>query len=205
MSLSVIHGFKKMRGYQPYAMVVAALRASELLIIEGETGKETIKRMNPLAAEIVSETGEVIKTKKRKKKSAGKKARGNGFEEGFCEAPITPAEYDEECDIYHQSRSFIERIEQCIQRYRARRNMDSSRSHIFNTYLLYGGIETGVKAFGGGALDKDALEDLNSNQIRAIAATDTVGKGDGTNRKFFHPDNFQHWTVDFGGVVKGFL
>ena len=39
-----IHSFKRMRSFQPYSAVVAALRESKFLDIEGEEGKETIKR-----------------------------------------------------------------------------------------------------------------------------------------------------------------
>lgn len=39
-----IHSFKRMRTFQPYSAVVAALRDSEFLVLEGEEGKETLKR-----------------------------------------------------------------------------------------------------------------------------------------------------------------
>ncbi|KAK3192519.1 hypothetical protein K4F52_001318 [Lecanicillium sp. MT-2017a] len=39
-----IHSFKRMRTFQPYSAVVAALRDSKFLDVEGEEGKETLKR-----------------------------------------------------------------------------------------------------------------------------------------------------------------
>ena len=47
MPLKTIHSFKRMRTFQPYSAVVAALRDSPLLVIEGEEGEETVKRKQP--------------------------------------------------------------------------------------------------------------------------------------------------------------
>lgn len=212
-----------MRDFQPYSTVVSALKTSKLLIVEGVDGSETIKRSTPVKLATYQDNNDntdgknddmgadmtaphVKKPKsKGRGKSAGKKLRGTGFEDWFCDAPITPEEFKEEKDIYHHSRSFIERIEQCIQHYRKRRNMDSTKANIFDKYLALGGVESGVKAFGGGALDKETLEEHNAAEIGDLQATDLVGKGLGHNRKFYHPANAEHWTVDFESVVKGFL
>ena len=42
------------------------------------------------------------------------------------------------------------RIETAIQRYAAKRNMDSTRKNVFDKYLVHGGIEAGPKMFSGG-------------------------------------------------------
>ncbi|KJZ78075.1 hypothetical protein HIM_02712 [Hirsutella minnesotensis 3608] len=47
MDISKIHSFKRMRTFQPYSAVVAALRESKFLDVEGEEGKETVKRKVP--------------------------------------------------------------------------------------------------------------------------------------------------------------
>ncbi|KAK4043427.1 hypothetical protein C8A01DRAFT_13042 [Parachaetomium inaequale] len=47
MSLKTICSFKRMRQFQPYSAVVAALRESSFLDVEGEEGEETIKRKQP--------------------------------------------------------------------------------------------------------------------------------------------------------------
>ncbi|KAI1877185.1 hypothetical protein JX265_000041 [Neoarthrinium moseri] len=44
--LSTICSFKRMRRFQPYSAVVAALKDSNLLVVEGEEGSETVKRKN---------------------------------------------------------------------------------------------------------------------------------------------------------------
>lgn len=44
MSLKTICSFKRMRQFQPYTAVVAALRESDFVEVEGEEGAETVKR-----------------------------------------------------------------------------------------------------------------------------------------------------------------
>ncbi|KAL1842900.1 hypothetical protein VTJ49DRAFT_3917 [Mycothermus thermophilus] len=44
MSLKTICSFKRMRQFQPYSAVVAALRESTFLVVEGEENQETVKR-----------------------------------------------------------------------------------------------------------------------------------------------------------------
>ncbi|KYK59632.1 RNA-binding La domain protein [Drechmeria coniospora] len=47
MPLAKIHSFKRMRVFQPYSAVVAALRDSQFLDISGEAGEEVVKRKIP--------------------------------------------------------------------------------------------------------------------------------------------------------------
>ncbi|PKS07337.1 hypothetical protein jhhlp_005939 [Lomentospora prolificans] len=47
VSLKTICTFQRMRRFQPYTAVVAALRDSTRLVVEGDEGKETIKRKYP--------------------------------------------------------------------------------------------------------------------------------------------------------------
>lgn len=137
--------------------------------------------------------------KRRKKKPKSKRGLNapTGFEEYYVDAPLTPAEHEEEQDLYHQSLPFRERIETAIQRYSAKRNLDSVRKNLFDKWLSYGGIDTGPKMFGGG-LDAKTLSDKNAAEIREITATQYVGedKGDG-------PDS--EYVVDFVNVVKAFV
>jgi len=152
-----------------------------------------------------SDAPEKIKKKKKKSSGKNKKPPVTGFEEYYCDPPITPQEYSEELnDIYHHSRSFVERIELCIQRYRARRKLDSTRSNYFTKYLALGGIETGLKAFGGG-LDKDTIENSNAAEIAQIQAVDYISRSGTKYSKYYDPANAEDWAVDFPGVVKGFL
>lgn len=47
IAIEKIHSFKRMRSFQPYSAVVAALRDSQSLVVEGEDSKETVKRKTP--------------------------------------------------------------------------------------------------------------------------------------------------------------
>lgn len=47
MPIAKIHSFKRMRTFQPYSAVVAALRDSKVLDVSGEEGEELIKRKVP--------------------------------------------------------------------------------------------------------------------------------------------------------------
>jgi lupus La protein len=47
VDLKAICSFKRMQRFKPYSSVVAALRESDFLVLEGEEGKETIKRKIP--------------------------------------------------------------------------------------------------------------------------------------------------------------
>jgi lupus La protein len=46
IAIQKIHSFKRMRTFQPYSAVVAALRDSDFLVVDGEEGEETVKRKN---------------------------------------------------------------------------------------------------------------------------------------------------------------
>ncbi|KAI9821524.1 MAG: hypothetical protein M1826_000646 [Phylliscum demangeonii] len=144
------------------------------------------------------------KKKKKKSKSKGKSKAipPSGFEENYADAPITPAEYAEEVNsLYHPSRSFADRIETCIQRYRARRRFDPERKDVFDKYLSLGGVDTGPKQFSGGiATDKRALDDMAADQIATFAATDAISADKQNSGK-----DDSVWAVDFEGVAKCFL
>ncbi|KAK3339493.1 Argonaute siRNA chaperone complex subunit Arb1-domain-containing protein [Neurospora tetraspora] len=148
------------------------------------------------------------KKKKKSKKSKSKKKRPTGFEEYFCDAPMTPAEYEEERkSIYPPNRPFVDRIEECIQRYRARRRFDSAKENLFSRYLFLGGIDTTARQFQGTAsLTSHDLDGLDKDDIRDIAANDYVERKPGLHAsRYYNPNQPEHWDVDFTGVVAGFL
>ncbi|KAI9821746.1 MAG: hypothetical protein M1827_002327 [Pycnora praestabilis] len=131
--------------------------------------------------------------KKKKKKSRGGKKKPTGFEEYYVDAPITPAEYEEENDMYDS------RIETCIQRYKAKRKFDNERSNVFDKYMALGGINTGPKTFSGG-LNAKCLSEHDAQQIATMSATEYVG-GDKHNVG----KEGSTWVVDFEAVAKGFF
>ncbi|KAI9774008.1 MAG: hypothetical protein M1839_001960 [Geoglossum umbratile] len=149
------------------------------------------------------ETQVAPQKKKKKKKSKNKAAKATGFEENYADAPVTPAEYVEEMEhIYNPARTFAERIEACIQRYRAKRKFDCHRKDLFDKFLSLGGIETGPKMFGGG-LDPKAIDGMDAQEIATMTATDYVGK-DKSSVGMPGQQNSE-WVVDFEAVAKGYF
>ncbi|KAJ9138458.1 Argonaute-binding protein 1 [Pleurostoma richardsiae] len=167
--------------------------------------------------DLPSQAADAKKKKKKKRKNnnlqrgetALNKYRGTGFEEYFADPPMTPAEYQEEkYNIYDPRRSFPERIEDCIQRFRARRRLDSERANYFTRYLMLGGIDSSQRQFTGTRNADFETEDagLGAEDIRTMAANDVIqGGGAGGVSKYYNPSFPEHWDVDFEGVVAGFL
>jgi hypothetical protein len=122
---------------------------------------------------------------------------------------MTPAEHEEEANlIYAPHVPFVDRIQECIQRFRARRRMTSERTTLFSRYLMLGGIDTTVRQFGGAqALTDEVLEDANRAAVREMTANDVIQRGgDGSyNPRFYNPNDPMHWDVDFTGIAAGFL
>lgn len=94
------------------------------------------------------------------------------------------------------------RIEDCIQRYRARRRLDNDRTNIFNKYLALGGIDTSPRQFQGGS--KIDLDGATSSEIREAMASDVIHRA-GNDSRFYNPNHPEHWDVDFAGIAAGFL
>lgn len=65
IELSIIHGFKKMRGYQPESAVIEAIKHCKLVDIFEEEGEWLIKRKEPYI--IVDPTTGASVTKKKVK------------------------------------------------------------------------------------------------------------------------------------------
>ncbi|PHH84809.1 hypothetical protein CDD83_1337 [Cordyceps sp. RAO-2017] len=155
-------------------------------------------------------TGIEAQPKKKKAKPAARrgptalpKNRGTGFEEYFADPPMTPEEAAEEkTQIYARDLPFEERIQACIQRFRSRRRLRERQALFFNEYLFLGGVDTSPNAFVG--LDPKDLQGLTPAQRRDATAADAVHSGSAADDRFYHGDD-EHWTVDFAGVVAGFL
>lgn len=122
---------------------------------------------------------------------------------------MTPAEHEEEKTvIYPPHRSFVDRIEECIQRYRARRRLDPEREKLFSQYLTLGGIDATVRQFQSSAkIGAETLEDSSKTAIREMIADDVIHRGDEDPNcsRFYNPNFPEHWEVDFTGIASGFL
>ncbi|PHH70602.1 hypothetical protein CDD80_5892 [Ophiocordyceps camponoti-rufipedis] len=131
------------------------------------------------------------------------KNRGTGFEEYFADPPMTPDEAAEEkTQIYASDIPFETRIQSCIQRFRFRRRLHEEKARYFNEYLFLGGIDTSPNAFGG--LHHSDLGDLTPSERRDATATDTVHSDPNTSDRFYSAGD-ENWSVDFTGVLAGFL
>ncbi|CAD6563964.1 MAG: hypothetical protein ASARMPRED_002593 [Alectoria sarmentosa] len=150
-------------------------------------------------ANVQMDVGEKKKKKSKKKKPKSQRGLNNptGFEEYYVDPPITPAEYEEEKSIYDVSLPFAQRIEKAIQRFLARRNLDSTRKNLFTKYLIHGGIEAGPKMFTGG-LDTETLETRNAAEIAELRATTFV---DSNKNDIGMSDH----VVDFEGCLGSFM
>lgn len=137
------------------------------------------------------------KSRKRKPKSKRGLNAPTGFEEYYVDPPLTSVEAEEEQGLYHESLPFRERIEVAIQRYSAKRNLNSERKNVFDKWMAYGGVDTGPKMFSGG-LDQNTLSDKTAAEIRTLTATHAVGQDKGDFGE-------SEYAVDFEGVAKGFL
>ncbi|KAI1109718.1 hypothetical protein F5Y14DRAFT_431492 [Nemania sp. NC0429] len=141
--------------------------------------------------------------KTRRSKKVPKSRRGiTGFEEFYADAPMTPAEAVETQKLYHPARPFSDRIEECIQRFRARRRLGSERAALFNKYLFLGGIDSSQRQFTGMSGDRDAMTEADTEQIRNMTAVDFVGS-DGS--RFYDRNHPEDWDIDFTEVVKAFF
>lgn len=121
---------------------------------------------------------------------------------------MTPTQYVEERQVYAQHRPFVDRIEECIQRFRATRRMVGDQHAVFTRYLLLGGIDVTQRQFSGSSrLKKDQLDDRTKAELREANANDTIQRESGANRdiRFYNPNFPEHWEVDFTGIVAGFL
>ncbi|KAK4177115.1 Argonaute complex, subunit Arb1 [Triangularia setosa] len=127
--------------------------------------------------------------------------------EYYCEPLMTPTEaWDEKHLIYPPERPFVERIEEAIQRYRARRRLDSVRNQIFTQYLMVGGIDATVRQFqGADKLPDDLVRESTKGELREMISDDVIHRGGGGGGRFYHPATPEHWDVDFTGVVAGFM
>ncbi|KAM0276952.1 hypothetical protein ACHAQH_006237 [Verticillium albo-atrum] len=135
------------------------------------------------------------------------RSRGTGFETFYADPPVTPEEAREEAEeLYPPDRPFVDRIEECIQRYRARRRLSTEMTNYFDRYLFLGGIDTSQRQFSGAgprSKSNPDFENMDADDIRRATAVDMIHRG--MNCRFYTEAETEHWEIDFTGVVAGFL
>ncbi|KAK3827598.1 MAG: Argonaute siRNA chaperone complex subunit Arb1-domain-containing protein [Benniella sp.] len=137
----------------------------------------------------VASTEDAPKKKKKKKKSKKKTANLPDLEDLLKDdGPLEPE------DPYDTSKSVAERVEIAVTKFRKNRKFTTERAAIFSSYLAYGGIRTGQKAFQGGAAQSEGPGDDGEPDFEAMnAGVDLVDL----------PEDGQ--VVDFTNVVTTFL
>ncbi|KAF1919719.1 Argonaute siRNA chaperone complex subunit Arb1-domain-containing protein [Ampelomyces quisqualis] len=215
VSISRICGFKKMRSYKPRGLVVAALRKSAFLDVSAD-GK-TIKRKVPLQGKCALdpeyfEDDQDLAYDPRARKPAvfpvqqlpqktvypegtsKNMLKPTGFEATYIEPPVKPEEAAEEEAMYDPDKSFVERIEIAIQRFKQKRRMHEMYALVFNKLMRFGGVESGPRMAQG--LSAQEMKKMDAEEIAQALATHNVPWDRADEMK---------WVVDFEGLAKAFL
>lgn len=205
-----------MRGYKPRRLVVAALRKSAFLEVSAD-GK-TIKRKVPLQGKCAldpdyfeADTDVAFDPRTRKpavfpvqqlpqKKTVYPEGtsknmlKPTGFEPTYVEPPVKPEEAAEEELMYDPDKSFVERIEIAIQRFKQKRRMHEMYSLVFNKLMRFGGVESSPRMYQG--LSAHEMKNMGAEEIAQARATHNVPWDRADKKK---------WVVDFEGLAKAFL
>lgn len=205
-----------MRQYKPFLQVVESLKKSAFLdVVEGNKIRRKIPLMGKTIldeddneSDVDIEPDEVhnqqISLAKKKKQRIVQQPkvekpigfdRPHGFEEFFTDAPVTPAEFQEEVSMYDPGISFRLRMECAIQRYKSRRKMHQHFLNTFTKFMKYGGVDQSERQFTGGIKDME-LEERDAQDIALMMANHTIDPD---------KDEEDKWAVAFEEVAKGFL
>ena len=204
-----------MRKYKPRKLVVAALRQSAFLEVSAD-GK-TIQRKIPLRGKCLLDSDffdddEIAHDPRTRKpvsypvpplpQTMVKNPQGlsknmlkpTGFEKAYVEPPQTPDEAIEEEALYDPDRSFVERIEIAIQRFKQSRRMHQMYALVFDKLMRFGGVDSCPRMHQG--LSKKEMADMGQEELVRALATHTVPWDRSDTKK---------WVVDFVGVGQAFL
>lgn len=220
VSISRIRGFKKMRQFKNKQLVVDALRKSTTLEVT-EDNKHVKRRValvgkclldpdfqnegdedddeiayDPRTKRQIHHPVPLLSQKKEELPPGVTKGmlKPTGFEESHVEGPLTPAEAEAELAMYDPDKSFVERIELAIQRFKQKRRMHEMYAKIFNKWMRYGGVDCAPRMFSG--LSKQEMKDMTAEEI---------ARGTATHHVPFERADTKKWTVDFVGVAEAFL
>lgn len=197
----------------PKKLVVAALRKSLVLEVV-ENGKK-IKRRRPMqgtcildpdffdADDGIAHDPRVCRqpavypvpllpqNKVEYPKGSKNMLKPTGFEKTYIEPMPTPQEAAEEEAMYDPEKSFIERIEIAIQRFKQKRRMHEMYAHVFNKLMRFSGVESGPRMNQG--LSRQEMASMDAEEVAKALAIHNV--------PWSRADTKQ-WVVDFYGVAK---
>lgn len=94
------------------------------------------------------------------------------------------------------------RIEECLNRFRARRRLQGDLIRYFDEYLFLGGIDASQRAFQG--VDPKEYAAATAEEKQQLSNVYGIHCSS-DNPKYFNPSKPEHWSVDFSAVVAGYL
>lgn len=94
------------------------------------------------------------------------------------------------------------RIEECLNRFRARRRLQDDLIRYFDEYLFLGGIDASQRAFQG--VDPEEYAAASAEEKQQLSNVYGI-HGSGDNPKYYSPSKPEHWSVNFSAVVAGYL
>ncbi|KAI4913836.1 hypothetical protein J4E90_005556 [Alternaria incomplexa] len=223
VSVSRICGFQKMRKYKPKSLVSAALRLSAFLEVsaDGKTIKRKVPLTGKCILDPdyfdADDDNDIAYAPGSRKAKAQQPAqypvpllpqakikhpegvsknmlKATGFEKAYMEPTLTPDEAAEEEEMYALDKSFVERIEIAIQRFKQKRRMHEMYAHVFNKLMRFGGVESGPRQYQG--ISKHDMKEMGAEEIARALAIHNV-PWDRSDEK--------RWAVDFVAVCKAFL
>ncbi|KAJ5356321.1 Argonaute complex subunit Arb1 [Penicillium concentricum] len=139
---------------------------------------------------------DVGRSNKKKNKRRPKSQRGEnaptGFEPFYADAPITPAEFEENKTIYDPALPILDRIDEGIKRFLYKRRLEPYRRKVFLKYLQYGGVSVGPNHSQG--VTPSELKEMTKEEAMQARCTTAI-----------FPKRGKPYPIDFNAVATGYL
>ncbi|KAJ5341057.1 Argonaute complex subunit Arb1 [Penicillium brevicompactum] len=142
------------------------------------------------------ETEIAVGRKKKNKKKRPKSQRGlnapTGFEPWHADAPITPQEFNDNKKIYDPALPILDRIDEGIKRFLAKRRLEPDRRKVFLKYLQYGGVTVGQNPNQG--VTPQELKEMDKEEAMQARANTAI-----------FPNEGKECPISFNDVATGYL
>ncbi|KAJ5423913.1 Argonaute complex subunit Arb1 [Penicillium cf. griseofulvum] len=116
----------------------------------------------------------------------------SGFEPFYADAPITPAEFEENKKIYDPALPILDRIDEGIKRFLYKRRLEPYRRKVFLKYLQYGGVSVGPNHSQG--VTPSELKDMTKEEAMQARCTTAI-----------FPKRGKPYPISFNNVATGYL
>ncbi|KAJ5177956.1 Argonaute complex subunit Arb1 [Penicillium coprophilum] len=139
---------------------------------------------------------DIGRSKKKKNKRRPKSQRGenapSGFEPFYADAPITPAEFEENKQIYDPALPVLDRIDEGIKRFLYKRRLEPYRRKVFLKYLQYGGVSVGPNHSQG--VTPSELKEMTKEEAMQARCTTAI-----------FPKRGKPYPIQWNDVATGYL